>query len=215
MLSELLQPTAYSLATQIYSTYTNIVIVTFHTKLLNAEYFATIYMWSSPLKSLWRRLLTMRVVTRPRWKIELNWKLYPPPLPGSWVWRGLIRLRIELWEDQGWIVEVKIELNWEFLPGPQTWRPHNGRRTAPLYWVDYDTLARTSPPPTQTPHRPLPGTPPTFSPFNKNYHCPLCPACRNDCKPLKAVLSSQGLRQLTSKCTHEGGKVKSRVFGIN
>ena len=112
-------------------------------------------------------------------------------------------------------MEVKIELNWEFLPGPQTWRPHNGRRTAPLYWVDYDTLARTSPPPTQTPHRPLPGTPPTFSPFNKNYHCPLCPACRNDCKPLKAVLSSQGLRQLTSKCTHEGGKVKNRVFGIN
>ena len=56
---------------------------------------------------------------------------------------------------------------------------------------------RTIPPPTQTPQRPLPGTPPsTLSPFNKNYHCPLCPACRNDCKPLKAVLSSQGLGQL-------------------
>ena len=57
---------------------------------------------------------------------------------------------------------------------------------------------RTIPP--KHPTRPLPGTPPsTLSPFNKNYHCPLCPACRNDCKPLKAVLSSQGLRQLNAQ----------------
>ena len=109
--------------------------------------------------------------------------------------------------------EAKIELNWEFLPGSQAWRSHNGRRTALLYWLDYDTLAWTIPPPSQTPHRPLPETPPTpppstLSPFNKNYHCPLCPACRNDCKPLKAVLSSQGLRQLSSSALKRVERVR-------
>ena len=92
-------------------------------------------------------------------------------------------------------VEAKIELNWEFQPGSEACQdPTMGG--GQLHCIGLTT--RTIPPSlTQTPQRPLPGTPPsTLSPFNKNYHCPLCPACRNDCKPLKAVLSSQGLGQL-------------------
>ena len=103
--------------------------------------------------------------------------------------------------------EANIELNWEFQPGSEACQaPTMGG--GQLHCIGLTT--RTSPPsPNQTPQRPLPGTPPsTWSPFNKNYHCPFCPACSNDCKPLKAVLSSQGLRQLSSSALKRVERVR-------